>query len=271
MNIGVYSMSFFEAGTKYLNIIKSYSELSESDKIEANHLLLAYEELMKQDADRLSKAELPLLLDFTQSGQAILLKDIALADKIFRRTIDLTGGDKKVMFNYSEFLNIHGWDLESLQLKIYIQEKDLKNAVRFINGLDTFEGDEQINLSREPSALVAFAKGEEVSAFSYIGKRYLEYLKHNLYGKSTKHKDTLQWLDEKMRLYIPCISEKDLVVLHQFTLKGWAKYVDHHDIIFKLYEKNFELEPESDFLQNEFCQLLSHRKMHDILYNEYNC
>ena len=25
----------------------------------------------------------------------------------------ITGGDKKVMFNYSEFLNIHGWDLES--------------------------------------------------------------------------------------------------------------------------------------------------------------
>ncbi len=36
-------MSFLEAGTKYLKTIESYDRLSAVEKIEANHLLLAYE------------------------------------------------------------------------------------------------------------------------------------------------------------------------------------------------------------------------------------
>ena len=61
----VFYMSFLEAGTKYLKTIESYDRLSAVEKIEANHLLLAYEELMKDDGYRLCLTDLHLLLRLT--------------------------------------------------------------------------------------------------------------------------------------------------------------------------------------------------------------
>ena len=131
-------MSFLEAGTKYLKPIESYDRLSAVEKIEANHLLLAYEELMKDDCYRLCLTDLHLLLRLTESGQAICLQDPVLAHVIFVKTIELSPYNKLVLRHYSEFLNIHGWDLESIQLSKFLKQNQLKEAQDFALKLDIF-------------------------------------------------------------------------------------------------------------------------------------
>lgn len=71
-------MSFLEAGTKYLKTIESYDRLSAVEKIEANHLLLAYEELMKDDCYRLCLTDLHLLLRLLKAVKQFVFKTLSL-------------------------------------------------------------------------------------------------------------------------------------------------------------------------------------------------
>lgn len=250
-------MSFLEAGTKYLKTIESYDRLSSVEKIEANHLLLAYEELMKDDCYRLCLTDLHLLLRLTESGQAICLQDPELAHVIFVKTIELSPYNKLVLRHYSEFLNIHGWDLESIQLSKFLKQNQLKEAQDFALKLDIFLDGMPINQFRDPSALTSFIKGNFTSVFSHIAKRYLNFIHQKINSNKRNFTEDMNWLNNKMKLFIPYIDKSDLDILHEFTEKGLAKYITSNEVSFMLFKKNMELEPYNRKVTDKFYKLLS--------------
>lgn len=249
-------MSFLEAGTKYLKTIESLDKLSEVNKIEAKHLLLAYEELMKRDCFRLCLTDLHLLLRFTESGQASCLKDIELANMIFIKTIELSPYNKLVLRHYSEFLNIHGWDLEAIQLSKFLKQNKLQEAQDFALRLDIFLNGMPINQSNDPVALTSFIKGNLPSVFAHIAQRYLDYIHQRINSNKTINED-VRWLNNKMKLFIPYIDISDLSILHEFTEKGLAKYITSNEVSFMLFKKNMELEPYNRVVTDKFYKLLS--------------
>lgn len=104
---------------------------------------------MKDDCYRLCLTDLHLLLRLTESGQTICLQDPVLAHVIFVKTIELSPYNKLVLRHYSEFLNIHGWDLESIQLSKFLKQNQLKEAQDFALKLDIFLDGMPINQFRD--------------------------------------------------------------------------------------------------------------------------
>lgn len=259
-------MSFLAAGTKYLKTIECFDKLSPEKKIEAKHLLLAYEELMKEDCQRLCLSDLYVLLRFTESGQAICLKDAELANNMFKKTIELSPYNKLVLRHYSEFLNIHGWDLESIQLSKFLKHNQLKEAQDFALKLDIFLNGMPINQSKDPVALSAFIKGNLPSVFSHIAKRYLDYIHYKIDSNKRSLDEDINWLNNKMKLFIPYIDISDLDILHEFTEKGLVKYVTSNEVSFMLFKKNIELEPHNRKVADRFCRLLSLTRRKEFVY-----
>ena len=259
----MFVMSFAEATTKFLETIKNYQALPSSEKSEASHMLLAYEAIMKDESPRLCIADLPLLLRLTETNQAIKIKGIELADILFRRTIEFAASNELVIANYSEFLNIHGWDLESIQIKAYLKQKKFAEIQEFISRMTTFIAGIPVNQSSEPAALLAFNRGTLPSAFTYAAGQYLNWLHHELNNNSFFHKtdkSKAAELNNKMKLFIPCIDECDLEVLHEFTVNGMAEYVYDHQTAFALFEKNLALEPDNILAENRFYKMLFNLK-----------
>lgn len=253
-------MSFFKAGTAYLQTVQNFNDLSETEKAEATALLQAYEKIMKANMNVICALDLHLLLRLTETGLAIKIQDAELADTIFRNAIELSPYNKLVLTHYSEFLNIHGWDLESIQLKSFIDEDDLEKAQLFVNALTTFVDGQPVNTSRTPDALTAHVKHQFISVFSYLAKQYLDEIKSALDNDRKLSKKELTWLDDKMKLFIPCIEKKDLPVLHEFTQKGLAKYIPNYDVAFRLFQKNMEIEPHNEHVSRRFFSLLSKKR-----------
>lgn len=259
-------MSFLVAGTKYLQTIETFDKLSSEKKIEAKHLLLAYEELMKEDCQRLCLSDLHLLLRFSESGEAICLKDAELANSIFIKTIELSPYNKLVLRHYSEFLNIHGWDLESIQLSKFLKQNQLKEAQEFALKLDIFLNGMPINQSKDPVALTAFIKDSLSSVFSHIAKRYLDYIHYKVNSNKRSINEDINWLNSKMKLFIPYIDTSDLDILHEFTEKGLAKYITSNEVLFMLFKKNIELEPYNRKVTDKFYKLLSLHRYKAFVY-----
>lgn len=254
-------MSFFKAGTAYLQTIQNFNDLTKTEKTEATALLQAYEKIMKANMNVICALDLHLLLRLTETGLAIGIKDVELADTIFRNAIELSPYNKLVLTHYSEFLNVRGWDLESIQLKSFIEEDDLEKAQLFVNTLTTFVDGHPVNLSRTPGALTAHVKRQFISVFSYLAKQYLDEIHAALDAGRKLSKKDLTWLDDKMKLFIPCIEKKDLPILHEFTQKGLAKYIPNYDVAFRLFQKNLEVEPNNEHVARKFYSLLMKKKL----------
>ena len=255
-------MSFSEAGLKYLETAQNYKSMPSDQQTEARHMMQAYEKILKDSCPKLCMADLPLLLRLTETNQVIKMEDAELADMLFRRTIELSGGNPLVIANYSEFLNIHGWDLESIQLKTYLAEKDYAAARDFISRMVTFSDGRAVNQLSAPDALTAFEHGSTDSAFSYAAKHYADFIRREINAGLFAHKNmqTAAVLNEKLKLFIPCADDKDLYMLHEFTVGGLARHLYDHDTAFALFEKNMELEPDSTRVSKNFCRLLAHIK-----------
>lgn len=255
-------MSFSETALNYLETAKNYNSMPSDKQAEAHHMMQAYEKILKDSCPKLCMADLPLLLQFTETNQVIKMEDAELADMLFRRTIDLSGGNPLVIGNYSEFLNIHGWDLESIQLKTHLAEKDYAAARAFISRMVTFSGGRAVNQLSAPDALTAFEHGSTDSAFSYAAKHYADFIRREINAGLFAHKNmqAAAALNEKLKLFIPCVNDKDLYMLHEFTVGGLARHLYDHDTAFALFEKNMELEPDSTRVSKNFCLLLAHIK-----------
>lgn len=254
-------MSFFKAGTAYLQTVQNFNDLSDKEKAEATALLQAYEKIMKANMNVICALDLHLLLRLTETGLAIRIKDVELADRIFRSAIELSPYNKLVLTHYSEFLNIRGWDLESIQLKSFIEDDDLEKAQLFVNALTTFVDGHPVNTSRTPGALTAHVQHKFISVFSYLAKQYLDEIHAALDNDRRLSKKDLAWLDDKMKLFIPCIAKKDLPILHEFTQKGLAKYIPNYDVAFRLFQKNLEMEPHNENVARKFYSLLMKKKL----------
>lgn len=51
----------------------------------------------------------------------------------------------------------------------------------------------------------------------------------------------MNWLNSKMKLFIPYIDKSDLDILHEFTEKGLAKYITSNEVSFMLFKKIWNL------------------------------
>ena len=67
----------------------------------------------------------------------------------------------------------------------------------------------------------------------------------------------MNWLNSKMKLFIPYIDKSDLDILHEFTEKGLAKYITSNEVSFMLFKKNMELEPYNRKVTDKSYKLLS--------------
>lgn len=255
-------MSFSETALNYLETAKNYNSMLPDKQAEARHMMQAYEKILKDSCPKLCMADLPLLLRLTETNLVIKTEDAELADLLFRRTIELSGSNPLVIANYSEFLNIHGWDLESIQLKTYLAEKDYAAARAFISRMVTFAGGRAVNQLSAPDALTAFEHGRADSAFSYAAKHCADFIRREINAGLFAHKNMQMAavLNEKLKLFIPCANDKDLYMLHEFTVGGLARHLYDHDTAFALFEKNMELEPDSTRVSKNFCRLLAHIK-----------
>lgn len=256
-------MSFTETAEKFLDTIKKCQELPISRKGEAYHMMNAYEAIMKDDCARLCVADLPYLLRLTETNQVVNMKDIELVDILFRHTIEYARSNELVIANYSEFLNIHGWDLESIQLKTYLAERKFDEIQTFLANMTTFYAGKPINQFSAPGALTAFQRGELPSAFSYIAKQYLDHIRHNLDSHLLFHKtDNFKTIElhDKLKLFVPCIAKCDLEILHEFTVNGLAAHLPDHQTAFAMFEKNMTLEPDNFLAERMFYKMLANLK-----------
>lgn len=88
-------------------------------------------------------------------------------------------------------------------------------------------------------------------------QNFINFIHQKINSNKRNFTEDMNWLNSKMKLFIPYIDKSDLDILHEFTEKGLAKYITSNEVSFMLFKKNMELEPYNRKVTDKFYKLLS--------------